>query len=45
MGGDLIRKILGSQHPHDRVVEIFRSFGYGGRLLDAPAGTGTISQK
>lgn len=45
MGGDLIKKILGSQHPHDRVVEIFKSFGYRGRLLDVPAGTGAISQK
>jgi SAM-dependent methyltransferase len=45
MGGDLIKKILGFQHPHDRVVEIFKSLGYRGRLLDAPAGTGAISQK
>lgn len=43
--GNFIIKILGSQHPHDRVVEIFKNSGYGGRLLDAPAGTGVISQK
>jgi len=41
----LIRKILGSQHPHDKVVEIFESFGCKGKLLDAPAGAGDISQK
>ncbi len=42
---DLIKKTLGSQHPHDRIVEIFKGFDCSGRLLDAPAGTGTISQK
>ena len=41
----LIKKTLGSQHPHDRIVEIFKGFDCGGRVLDAPAGTGTISQK
>ena len=42
---ELIKKILGLQHPHDKAVETLRSFGYVGKLLDAPAGTGAISQK
>ncbi|OGP79286.1 MAG: hypothetical protein A2V86_08635 [Deltaproteobacteria bacterium RBG_16_49_23] len=40
-----IDKILGFQHPHDKVVEIFIRFGRQGKLLDAPAGTGAISKK
>lgn len=38
-------KILGSQHPHDKVVEILIGFGKGGKLLDAPAGTGVLSSR
>jgi len=38
-------KVFGLQHPHDRVVEIFNRYGDHGKLLDAPAGTGVISQK
>ena len=38
-------KILGLQHPHDKIVEMFRRFGSEGSVLDAPAGTGVISQK
>jgi len=41
----LMVKILGLQHPHDKVVEIFNRFGSQGKLLDAPAGPGIISQK
>lgn len=39
----LIKRALGFQHPHDKVVEIFTRFGHPGRLLDAPAGTGVLS--
>ncbi len=38
-------KVFGTQSPHDKVVEIFKRYGRSGRLLDAPAGTGVISQK
>jgi SAM-dependent methyltransferase len=38
-------KIFGLQHPHDKVVEIFTHYGDHGKLLDAPAGPGIISQK
>jgi 2-polyprenyl-3-methyl-5-hydroxy-6-metoxy-1,4-benzoquinol methylase len=41
----LVVKILGLQHPHDKVVKIFNRFGSQGKLLDAPAGLGIISQK
>jgi 2-polyprenyl-3-methyl-5-hydroxy-6-metoxy-1,4-benzoquinol methylase len=40
-----VDKILGFQHPHDKVMEIFTRFGRQGKLLDAPAGTGAISRK
>jgi 2-polyprenyl-3-methyl-5-hydroxy-6-metoxy-1,4-benzoquinol methylase len=40
-----ISKIVGMQHPHDKVVEILTHFGHRGRLLDAPAGDGAISQR
>ena len=40
-----INKILGFQHPHDKVVEIFTRFGHQGKLLDAPAGTGILSRQ
>jgi len=43
--GSLITKILGLQHPHDKVVELFTHYGHHGKLLDAPAGPGTISRK
>jgi len=39
-----IKKALGVQHPHDKVVGIFSSFGQRGKLLDAPAGTGILSK-
>jgi len=38
-------KLFGLQHPHDKVVEIFCQCGSQGKLLDAPAGSGVISQK
>ncbi len=38
-------KILGLQHPHDKVVEILNRFGYNGKILDAPAGTGVLSRR
>jgi len=38
-------KIFGSQHPHDKVVEMFNRCSGRGRLLDAPAGPGTISKR
>jgi len=38
-------KVFGLQHPHDKVVELFTRYGHHGGLLDAPAGTGVISQK
>jgi 2-polyprenyl-3-methyl-5-hydroxy-6-metoxy-1,4-benzoquinol methylase len=38
-------KVFGLQHPHDKVVEIFARYGDHGKLLDAPAGSGIISQK
>lgn len=41
----VMRKVFGLQHPHDKVVEVFTHFGYQGKLLDAPAGSGIISQK
>jgi len=41
----LMVKILGRQHPHEKVVEVFSRFGSQGKLLDAPAGLGEISQK
>lgn len=41
----LIKRALGVQHPHDKVVEIFTRFGHPGKLLDAPAGTGVISRR
>jgi 2-polyprenyl-3-methyl-5-hydroxy-6-metoxy-1,4-benzoquinol methylase len=41
----LVTKIFGMQHPHDKVVEILTNFGHRGRLLDAPAGDGAISQR
>lgn len=40
-----VAKMSGSQHPHDKVVEMFSRFGDRRRLLDAPAGPGPISQK
>jgi 2-polyprenyl-3-methyl-5-hydroxy-6-metoxy-1,4-benzoquinol methylase len=40
-----VAKMFGSQHPHDKVVEMFSRLGDRGKLLDAPAGPGTISQK
>lgn len=41
--GNVITKIFGLQHPHDKVVEIFTRFGHQGKMLDAPAGTGLLS--
>jgi 2-polyprenyl-3-methyl-5-hydroxy-6-metoxy-1,4-benzoquinol methylase len=41
----LMTKVLGLQHPHDKVLEIFTHYGNHGKLLDAPAGPGIISQK
>lgn len=41
----LVVKILGLQHPHEKVVEIFDGFSLRGKLLDAPAGEGEISHK
>jgi 2-polyprenyl-3-methyl-5-hydroxy-6-metoxy-1,4-benzoquinol methylase len=41
----LMIKVFGLQHPHDRVVELFARYGDHGKLLDAPAGPGVISQK
>jgi 2-polyprenyl-3-methyl-5-hydroxy-6-metoxy-1,4-benzoquinol methylase len=41
----LMIKVFGLQHPHDKVVEIFTHYGDHGKLLDAPAGPGIISQK
>lgn len=41
----VVTKIFGSQHPHDKVVEMLCDFTNKGRLLDAPAGSGAISQK
>jgi len=38
-------KVFGTQSPHDKVVEIFRRYGHSGKVLDAPAGTGIISQR
>lgn len=42
---NLAVKVLGLKNPHDQIVEMFSRFGYKGKLLDAPAGTGIISQK
>lgn len=36
-------KVFGAQHPHDKVVDILTEVGRRGKLLDAPAGTGTLS--
>ncbi len=41
----LMSKILGLQHPHDKVVEILIHQGHRGRLLDAGAGPGVISKR
>lgn len=41
----LMKRKLGFQHPHDKVVEIFSRFGHRGKLLDAPAGTGVLSKR
>lgn len=41
----LLNKMFGWQPPHDKVVEILSRFGRRGRLLDAPAGDGTISRR
>jgi len=41
----LMIKVFGLQHPHDKVVELFTHYGDHGKLLDAPAGPGTISRK
>lgn len=41
----LVTKVFGTQSPHDKVVEIFKRYGHSGKILDAPAGTGAISQK
>ncbi len=41
----IIVKVFGLQHPHDKVVEMFARYGDHGKLLDAPAGSGMISQK
>jgi len=41
----LVKRKFGFQHPHDKVVEIFSRLGYRGKLLDAPAGTGGLSQR
>lgn len=38
-------KVLGLQHPHHKVVQIITRYGDHGKLLDAPAGPGVISQK
>jgi 2-polyprenyl-3-methyl-5-hydroxy-6-metoxy-1,4-benzoquinol methylase len=41
----LMIKVFGLQHPHDKVVELFTHYADRGKLLDAPAGPGIISQK
>lgn len=41
----ILSKIFGLKHPHDKVVEILNRFGSNGKLLDAPSGTGIVSQK
>jgi 2-polyprenyl-3-methyl-5-hydroxy-6-metoxy-1,4-benzoquinol methylase len=40
-----ITKILGLQHPHDKVLELLRRFNHSGKLLDAAAGPGVLSKK
>jgi len=40
-----VAKMSGSQHPHDKVVEMSSRFGDRGRLLDSPAGPGMNSQR
>jgi SAM-dependent methyltransferase len=40
-----INKLLGLQHPHDKILELFAEFGLGGKVLDAGAGPGVISSK
>lgn len=42
---EVLNKILGLQHPHDKIVEIFQGFSQKGKVLDAPAGSGKISLK
>jgi 2-polyprenyl-3-methyl-5-hydroxy-6-metoxy-1,4-benzoquinol methylase len=41
----ILTKVCGLQHPHAKVVDIFTRHGDPGKLLDAPAGPGVISQK
>lgn len=43
--GSVISKIFGLQHRYDKVIEIFNSLGSSGKVLDAAAGHGRISQK
>jgi hypothetical protein len=38
-------KVLGLQHPQDKILEIFEQFGLIGRVLDAGAGSGEILSK
>ncbi|MGB9628916.1 MAG: class I SAM-dependent methyltransferase [Thermodesulfobacteriota bacterium] len=41
----LMGKVLGLQHPHEKVVEIFSRQDHRGRLLDAGAGPGVLSKR
>jgi 2-polyprenyl-3-methyl-5-hydroxy-6-metoxy-1,4-benzoquinol methylase len=41
----IVVKVFGLQHPHDKIVEMFARYSDHGKLLDAPAGSGVISQK
>ncbi|MCX8118181.1 MAG: class I SAM-dependent methyltransferase [Desulfobacterota bacterium] len=43
--GSLREKVLGTRHPHDKVVKILTDIGPRGKLLDAPAGTGALSRR
>lgn len=38
-------KVLGLQHPHDKVLEIFEQFDLIGRVLDDGAGSGAIASR
>jgi 2-polyprenyl-3-methyl-5-hydroxy-6-metoxy-1,4-benzoquinol methylase len=42
---EILTKVLGLQHPHDKIVGVFQSFSPKGKVLDTPAGTGIISLK
>jgi SAM-dependent methyltransferase len=40
-----VNKLLGLQHPHDKVLEIFEQFGLIDRVLDGGAGSGAIASR